>query len=215
MNSNIIIGIVLLILLVLLISITLLLSKKINNTVTFVLYVLCGLVLIGAIISFSIKSSNNVSSGGTGGGTGGTGGSGTYNLLSNFSVGKPSYMTSGHSWTITNISNVATNAPIITNGVVSSTGLGFAIQGSGTASIPTNTIWSKNMGSTPWGTGCLIDSLNPGQSCTINWNIPPNSTIEFYNLGANYLITIDANGNFSYISNPPSYIISSFTITAQ
>ena len=216
MNTNIIIGIVLLILLVLLISITMLLSKKINHTVKFVLYVLCGLLLIGAIISFSIKSSNN----GTGGTTGG--GSDTYNLYdgsttSNFAVGKPSYMTSGHSWTIKNISSVATGTPTNTNGVVSSTGLGFLIiSGSGTASISSNTIWSKTIGPTPWGIqGYLIDSIGPGQSCTINWNLQPNSSIEFYNLGANYIISIDSNGMFSSISNPTTFIKPVFTITAQ
>jgi len=146
--------------------------------------------------------------------------SGTYNLLANLSTGNPSYMTSGHSWTITNISSVATGAPTTTNNVVSTSGLGFFIaSGSGTASITSNTIWSKTIGPTPWGPqGYLIDSINPGQSCTINWNVAPNSSIEFYNLGAentNYVISIDANGMFSSISNPISFITPLFTITAQ
>jgi len=92
-------------------------------------------------------------------------------------------MTSGHSWTITNISSVATVAPTTTNNVVSDYGLGFIIaSGSGTATIACNTIWSKTIGPTPWGQWYLIDSIPPGQSCTINWNIQPNSSVIFYNI---------------------------------
>jgi len=136
MNSNIIIGIVLLILFVLLITTTILLFKKVNHTVKIVLYIVCGVLVLGAIISFSIKSSNNSSGGG-----GSTtvpdpptitsvqagGGQATVTFTAPTNTGGSPIQT----YTVTsspgNIKNSATSSPIIISGLTNGTAYTFTV----------------------------------------------------------------------------------------
>jgi hypothetical protein len=89
MKSTIVAGISLSVLFVILFIITILLSSKVTYSIVVTLYMICGLLLIGLIILFSITSSTNNSNE-------------PYNLLEHFQVGKKSYMTRGNKWTISN-----------------------------------------------------------------------------------------------------------------
>lgn len=111
-------------------------------------------------------------------------------------------MEAGRSWTLTNITGQQLNMGMILNGASASS--------------------SSFVATNQFGPPGYTFGLGPGQSMTINWNIPSNGSIMWYGMGSgfgsvsNVNIQVSlSNGNFSGFSNSATYIQNQFTITGQ
>jgi hypothetical protein len=131
--------------------------------------------------------------------------SATVDIIANMLSFGPAYMGAGKSWVLTNITGRQLNMGMIP---------GFSGGGSAssTSFVPTN----------QFGPPGFTFGLGPGESMTINWNIPPNGVIMWYGMGSgfgsvsNVNIQVSlSNGNFSDFSNSATYIQNQFTIVGQ